>query len=124
MEGFIYEGPALVRKIAGLKAHRILSLPVFRGFSLAFNVRSAVPACGKPFAVLDIPRASRQNARMVAPATFESFSAELSRLTGIFEKNLTHYKKAGYDEASLRQEFLNPLFSALGWDVENKAGHI
>ncbi len=61
---------------------------------------------------------------MAAPATFESFSAELSRLTGIFEKNLTHYKKAGYDEASLRQEFLNPLFSALGWDVENKAGHI
>ena len=61
---------------------------------------------------------------MAAPATFESFSAELSRLTGIFEKNLTHYKKAGYDEASLRQEFLNPLFAALGWDVENKAGHI
>jgi hypothetical protein len=61
---------------------------------------------------------------MAAPATFDSFSAELSRLTGIFEKNLSHYKKAGYDEASLRQEFLNPLFSALGWDVENKAGHI
>ena len=61
---------------------------------------------------------------MAAPATFDSFSAELSRLTGIFEKNFAHYKKAGYDEASLRQEFLNPLFSALGWDVENKAGRI
>ena len=73
---------------------------------------------------LDIPPASIHNARMAAPATFDSFSAELSRLTGIFEKNLSHYKKAGYDEASLRQEFLNPLFSALGWDVENKAGHI
>ncbi len=61
---------------------------------------------------------------MAAPATFESFSGELSRLVGTFERNLAHYKNAGYDEASLRQEFLNPLFSALGWDVENKAGHI
>jgi predicted type IV restriction endonuclease len=61
---------------------------------------------------------------MAAPATFESFENELGRLVGTFEKNFAHYKKAGYDEASLRQEFLNPLFSALGWDVENKAGHI
>ena len=61
---------------------------------------------------------------MAAPVTFESFSAELSRLVGTFEKNFAHYKKADYTEASLRQEFLNPFFSALGWDVENKAGHI
>jgi predicted type IV restriction endonuclease len=61
---------------------------------------------------------------MAAPATFDSFQSELGRLVGIFERNFAHYKKVGYDEASLRQEFLNPLFSALGWDVENKAGHI
>ncbi|MEO6740577.1 MAG: DNA methyltransferase [Chthoniobacteraceae bacterium] len=61
---------------------------------------------------------------MASHPSFETFQAELNRLTGLFEKNLTHYKKPGYDEASLRQEFLNPLFAALGWDVENKAGHI
>ena len=58
------------------------------------------------------------------PASFQSFEQELNRLVGIFERNLTHYKSSGYDEASLRQEFLNPLFRALGWDVENLAGFI
>ena len=57
-------------------------------------------------------------------ATLESFQEELGRLVRQFEKNLTHYKSAAYDEASLRQEFLNPFFRALGWDVENKAGAI
>ena len=61
---------------------------------------------------------------MASHPSFEKFQEELGRLVGIFEKNLAHYKKPGYDEASLRQEFLNPLFAALGWDVENKAGHI
>jgi predicted type IV restriction endonuclease len=61
---------------------------------------------------------------MATPATFDFFEKELGRLVGIFEKNFAHYKKPDYAEASLRQEFLNPLFSALGWDVENKAGHI
>lgn len=61
---------------------------------------------------------------MSSPHSFPSFEKELNRLVATFEKNFAHYKKAGYDEASLRQEFLNPLFSALGWDVENKAGHI
>ena len=34
------------------------------------------------------------------------------------------YQSAAYDEASVRQEFLNPLFRALGWDIENKLGRI
>ena len=41
------------------------------------------------------------------PASFQSFEQELNRLVGIFERNLTHYKSSGYDEASLRQEFFN-----------------
>jgi hypothetical protein len=57
-------------------------------------------------------------------ATFDSFQCELARLVDIFGKNLAAYKSAAYDEASLRQEFLNPLFRALGWDIENKAGLI
>jgi TaqI-like C-terminal specificity domain/Eco57I restriction-modification methylase/N-6 DNA Methylase len=57
-------------------------------------------------------------------ATFDSFQRELARLVDIFGRNLAAYKSAAYDEASLRQEFLNPLFRALGWDIENKAGLI
>ena len=57
-------------------------------------------------------------------AGFERFQAELLRLVAQFEKNFKQYQSAAYDEASVRQEFLNPLFRALGWDVENKLGHI
>jgi hypothetical protein len=57
-------------------------------------------------------------------ATFDSFQRELSRLVETFGKNLAAYRSAAYDEASLRQEFLNPLFRALGWDIENRTGLI
>jgi hypothetical protein len=36
-----------------------------------------------------------------------------SPLPGISEK---------YNEAQLRQEFVNPLFRELGWDVDNRQG--
>lgn len=55
---------------------------------------------------------------------FEKFKAVLGRLVEQFRRNLHHYKGNTYDEASLRQEFLNPLFRALGWDMENRAGLI
>jgi hypothetical protein len=55
---------------------------------------------------------------------FEKFKSELGRLVDQFGRNISQYKSGAYDEASLRQEFLNPLFRALGWDIENKAGLI
>ena len=61
---------------------------------------------------------------MSSSATFEGFECDLNRLVTIFGKNLIQYKSAGYDEASLCQEFLNPFFNALGWDTENRAGKI
>ena len=61
---------------------------------------------------------------MPTGTNFQTFEIELNRLVAVFERNLSHYKSPGYDEASLRQEFLNPLFRALGWDVENLAGEI
>ena len=61
---------------------------------------------------------------MPVAATLETFEAELKRLVETFDRNLRAYKSAAYDEASLRQEFLNPFFRALGWDVENTAGLI
>ena len=52
-------------------------------------------------------------------ASFENFQVDLSRLVEQFGRNINQYKSNAYDEASLRQEFLNPFFRALGWDVEN-----
>ena len=54
----------------------------------------------------------------------ENYHKELKRLVDQFGRNLSQYKSRVYDEASLRQEFLDPFFRALGWDVENKAGLI
>jgi predicted type IV restriction endonuclease len=39
-----------------------------------------------------------------------------------FNRNEAAYKSQGYNELQLRQEFINPFFEALGWDVYNKSG--
>jgi len=56
--------------------------------------------------------------------SFEAFEKELSRLVGIFEHSLAGLKSSGYVEAQLRDDFLNPFFRSLGWDLENRAGLI
>jgi len=62
---------------------------------------------------------------MGRPATsFAQFQEELASLVDPFTKNLTQYKGLEYNEARLRDDFLNPLFSALGWDMSNRAGLI
>jgi len=65
-----------------------------------------------------------QNTEAPEAPSIERFRRELDRLVELFGRNLSGYKSSSYDEASLRQEFLNPFFRALGWDVENKAGLI
>ena len=37
-----------------------------------------------------------------------------------FEEHQDAYHSPSYNEAQLRQEFLNPFFEAMGWDVANK----
>ncbi|MGA2915461.1 MAG: N-6 DNA methylase [Sedimentisphaerales bacterium] len=44
------------------------------------------------------------------------------KLVENFEQNIDSFKGQGYNEATLRQEFINPFFEALGWDIQNKAG--
>jgi len=61
---------------------------------------------------------------MPTGASFASFEKELNRLVASFEGNLAEFKKPGYVEAQLRDDFLNPFFRALGWDLENRAGLI
>lgn len=40
-----------------------------------------------------------------------------------FKRNYEAYKSSNYKEEQLKQEFLNPLFEALGWDTTNKEGN-
>ncbi|HHY58286.1 MAG TPA: N-6 DNA methylase [Chloroflexi bacterium] len=53
---------------------------------------------------------------MPAPATVVA-------LVERFHQHLTTYKQNTYNEEQLRVEFLNPLFKALGWDVDNEQGY-
>ena len=40
-----------------------------------------------------------------------------------FEEQGEAYKSGQYNEAQLRQEFIDPMFKALGWDMENEQGY-
>lgn len=44
-------------------------------------------------------------------------------LVARFQENRDAYISGAYNETQLRQEFLNPFFEALGWDVYNKNGY-
>jgi hypothetical protein len=40
-----------------------------------------------------------------------------------FKFNRDQYLNPAYNETQVRREFLDPFFTALGWDVDNRAGH-
>src|SRR5512137_903271 len=40
-----------------------------------------------------------------------------------FERQLDAYRSGQYNETQLRREFLDPLFKALGWDMDNEQGY-
>jgi predicted type IV restriction endonuclease len=40
-----------------------------------------------------------------------------------FESHKEAYRSGQYNEAQLREEFLNPFFDALGWDIYNRKGY-
>ena len=44
------------------------------------------------------------------------------RLVATFDTHFAHYKSNAYNETQTRREFLDPLFKALGWDIDNSAG--
>jgi hypothetical protein len=54
-------------------------------------------------------------------ADFQSFTKDVQSLIRKFEQDKNHYLQKGYPEAQVRLDFLDPFFSALGWDIENKA---
>ena len=49
--------------------------------------------------------------------------AVVGELVERFESHADAYRSGEYNEAQLREEFLNPFFQALGWDVYNKRGY-
>ncbi len=50
-------------------------------------------------------------------------SERLQQLVRRFEENLVSYRSGKYNETQLRNEFLDPLFIELGWDMRNEQGY-
>jgi hypothetical protein len=48
---------------------------------------------------------------------------DILRLIDQFHSQLTSYRSLEYNEAQVRNEFIEPFFASLGWDVYNKLGH-
>jgi hypothetical protein len=53
------------------------------------------------------------------PITFEQSKDKIAHLVQHFRTNQAQYHTTGYKEAHARQEFIDPLFAVLGWDVSN-----
>ena len=49
-------------------------------------------------------------------------SAKIEELVDRFDQNKDPYKSPSYNETELRVELVNPFWSALGWDVDNRSG--
>ena len=54
--------------------------------------------------------------------TKETFKTKVQKLVEQFSDNELYYKSSKYKEDELRQEFINPFFKALGWDMDNEQG--
>jgi hypothetical protein len=48
---------------------------------------------------------------------------EIGELIERFERNADEYRSGRYNEKQLRNDFIDPFFEALGWDVNNKKGY-
>lgn len=48
---------------------------------------------------------------------------EVLKLIENFERNLDSYRNGQYNETQVRRDFIDPMFKALGWDMDNSAGY-
>ena len=55
----------------------------------------------------------------------EHFKKTIEKLVETFERNKDVYRsrESDFNEAQLREQFLNPMLSALGWDMSNEQGY-
>ena len=58
----------------------------------------------------------------MTPITREESKKKIAELVERFERNYESYKNASYNETQVRREFIDPLFKALGWDIDNEQG--
>jgi len=49
--------------------------------------------------------------------------ARIVDLVERFERNLDAYRSGAYNETQVRREFIDPMFKALGWDIDNERGY-
>ncbi len=54
--------------------------------------------------------------------TKDGAKQKVQELAQRLQYNLDVYKKSAYNETQVRQEFIDPFFETLGWDVGNKQG--
>ena len=55
--------------------------------------------------------------------TKEEAYAKIADLVERFSLQIDSYKKSDYNETLTRQDFINPFFKALGWDIDNSQGN-
>lgn len=48
---------------------------------------------------------------------------KILELVDRFSRNIDAYKQGHYNETQTRREFIDPFFTELGWDVDNKEGY-
>ena len=65
---------------------------------------------------------SRRKEILLDISNKETFREKLLSLVDKFNRDSHHYLSKDYLEAQAREDFINPLFEALGWDIENKKG--
>src|SRR5436309_6637454 len=49
--------------------------------------------------------------------------SQIETLAERFEQNLESYRSGIYNETQLRREFIDPMFKAFGWDMDNVSGY-
>jgi hypothetical protein len=47
----------------------------------------------------------------------------IHRLVEKFDNDAGHYRGHTYNETQTRIDFINPMFKALGWDMDNTSGY-
>ena len=52
----------------------------------------------------------------------EQAKAIIEKLVERFAEHRKDYHLADYNEQKARQDFINPFFKALGWDIDNEKG--
>lgn len=56
-------------------------------------------------------------------ATKEQAYSKIQELVMRFDEQYDSYKQADYNETLTRRDFIDPLFKALGWDIDNSQGN-